>query len=99
MPRLFWKLFLTLWLSIMAFAVVVSWINQSVIQQQEIEEPGLGFNANMNRFKARLMREMGQGNEQRINRTLRELPRGMRNHIFVLNPDGNELLGRERTLK
>jgi two-component system sensor histidine kinase CpxA len=99
MPRLFWKLFLTLWLSIMAFAVVVSWINQSVIQQQEIEKPGLGFDANMNRFKARLMREMGQGNEQRINRTLRELPHGMRNHIFVLNPDGNELLGRERTLK
>jgi hypothetical protein len=31
MPRLFWKLFLALWLSIMAFAVVVSWINQSVI--------------------------------------------------------------------
>ncbi len=99
MPRLFWKLFFALWLSIMAFAVVVSWINQSVIVRQAVEAPGLGFEDNLNRFKLRLVRDMREGGEQRVKRTLRNLPRGMRNHIFVLDAQGNELLGRDPVLK
>ena len=27
MPRLFWKLFLALWLSIMGFIVIMAWVN------------------------------------------------------------------------
>jgi two-component system sensor histidine kinase CpxA len=99
MPRLFWKLFLALWLSIMAFAVVVSWINQSVILQNAIEEAGFGFEDNQKRFRNRLERDMAEGGEQRVRRSLRNLPRGMRNHIFVLDAHGKELLGREETLK
>jgi len=99
MPRLFWKLFFALWLSIMAFAVVVSWINQTVILQYAVEEPGRGFEVNLKRFKARLAQEMGEGGEQQVKRTLRSLQRGMRNHIFIVDADGNELLGREDTLK
>jgi len=99
MPRLFWKLFLALWLSIMAFAVVVSWINNTLILQHAVEEPGRGFDVNLNRFKVRLAREMAEGGERQVKRTLRNLPRGMRDHIFVLDSDGNELLGREKTLE
>jgi len=99
MPRLFWKLFLALWLSIMAFAVVVSWINQSVILQNAIEGPGLGFDRNQQRFADRLERDMTEGGEQRVKRTMRNLPRGMRNHIFIVDEEGVELLGRERELK
>lgn len=99
MPRLFWKLFFALWLSIMAFAVVVSWINQTVILQQQLEAPGQGFEVNLNRFKARLSRELMEDGEQAVKRTLRNLPRGMRNHIFVLDADGRELLGRDHVLK
>jgi len=99
MPRLFWKLFLALWLSIMAFAVVVSWINQSIIMQQAVVEPGRGFEVNLNRFKARLAKDLGEGGEQVVIRRLRNLPRGMQNHIFILDPDGKELLGRDRVLQ
>lgn len=99
MPRLFWKLFFALWLSIMAFAVVVSWINQTVILQHAVEEPGRGFEDNIKRFKGRLAREMGEGGEQQVKSTLSGLPRGMRNHIFIVDSDGNELLGREDVLK
>jgi len=99
MPRLFWKLFFALWLSIMAFAVVVSWINQTVIMQYAVEEPGRGFEDNVRRFKGRLAREMGEDGEQQVKSTLRSLPRGMRNHIFIVDADGNELLGREEVLK
>jgi two-component system sensor histidine kinase CpxA len=99
MPRLFWKLFLALWLSIMAFAVVVSWINQTVILQNVVAGPGFGFEDNQKRFKDRLEREMAEGGEQQVKRSMRNLPRGMRNHIFILDADGKELLGRDQALK
>ena len=99
MPRLFWKLFFALWLSIMAFAVVMSWINQTVILQNAVQEPGSGYDVNLRRFKARLARDLGEGGEQQVIHSLRNLPRGMRNNIFLLDADGNELLGREHVLK
>jgi two-component system sensor histidine kinase CpxA len=83
----------------MAFAVVVSWINQTVILRNAIEEPGAAFEANLNRFKAKLARDMKDGGERQVKRTLQNLPRGMRNHIFVLDANGNELLGREHMLR
>jgi len=99
MPRLFWKLFLALWLSIMAFAVVVSWINQTVIQRYAVEQTGRGFEDNRNRFAEILVQELDEGGEKQVKRKLRNLPRGMRNHIFILDPDGRELLGRDQVLK
>ena len=96
MPRLFWKLFLALWLSIMAFAVVVSWINQSVILQNVFEGPGRGFADNQQRYKDKLERDLVEGGEQSVKRGLRNLPRGLRNHIFILDEEGVELLGRGR---
>jgi two-component system sensor histidine kinase CpxA len=99
MPRLFWKIFLALWLSIMAFAVVVSWINQSVILQNALDESGYGFDEKQQRFKQRLAREMAEDGQEQVQRTMRGLPRGMRDHIFVLDANGNELLGREKVLK
>ena len=99
MPRLFWRLFLSMWLSIMAFAVMVSWINQTVIIRNAVEEPTVAFELNLNRFKTKLARDLKQGGERQVSGTLRSLPRGIRNHIFVLDPDGRELLGREQMLK
>jgi len=98
-PRLFWKLFFALWLSIMAFAVVVSWINQTVILANAVEEPAKAFEVNLNRFEAKLARDLKEGGERQVKRTLRGLPRGIRNHIFVLDPQGKELAGRERELQ
>jgi two-component system sensor histidine kinase CpxA len=97
-PRLFWKLFLALWLSIMAFAVVVSWINQAIIIRNAVEEPA-AFEANLNRFKARLARDLEQGGERMLKRRLGNLPRGIFNHVFILDNRGRELLGRDRMLK
>lgn len=99
MPRLFWKLFLALWLSIMAFAVVVSWINQTVIMRHAMEGPAPAFEPNLKRFKSNLARELKEGGEGRLKATLQDLPRGIRNHIYVLDDNGRELLGRDRTLK
>ena len=99
MPRMFWKLFFALWLSIMAFAVVVSWINQPVILHNAMEEPAETFRANLNRFKVKLSKDLKRGGESEVKRTLQGLPRGLRNHIFVVDPEGRELLGRDKQLK
>ena len=98
MPRLFWKLFFALWLSIMAFAIVVSWINQAVIASNAIEEPA-AFESNLKRFSARLSRDLNDGGERRLIRTLKGMPRGLHNHVFVLDSQGRELLGRERIIR
>jgi len=98
-PRLFWKLFLALWLSIMSFAIVVSWINQAVIRLNAIEEPAMAFENNINRIGARLERDLREGGEQRVQRTLMKMPHGMTNHVFVLDTSGRELLGREHMLR
>ena len=98
MPRLFWKLFLALWLSIMAFAVVVSWINQVVIVRNAIEEPSKAFENRLERLNAKLSRDLQEGGVGKVKRTLMKLPRGLHNHIFVLDDRGKELLGRDRVL-
>ncbi len=83
----------------MAFAVVVSWINQSVVMLNAVEEPAKSFEVNLNRFRGKLTRDLKEGGERQVKQTLKDLPRGMRNHIFVLDPQGKELLGREQILK
>lgn len=98
MPRLFWKIFFALWLSIMAFAVVVSWINQVIIVQNTVEEPAVAFKNNLQRFTARLARDLQEGGERKVKRTLMGMPAGMHRHVFVLNAQGKELLGRDRML-
>ena len=99
MPRMFWKLFFALWLSVMAFAVVVSWINQSVILHYALEQPTEEYNVSLNRFENKLARDLKAGGEEQVKTTLRNLPRGMRNHVFVLDSRGRELTNRDRVLK
>jgi len=95
MPRVFWRLFLSMWLSIMTFAVVVSWINETLIMRDAVDEPTVAFELNLNRFKAKLARELKQGGERQVTGTLKSLPRGIRKHVFLLDPNGRELLGRQ----
>lgn len=99
MPRLFWKIFFAMWLSIMTFAVVVSMINQRLVAENAFEQPGRGFEVNLKRFKQSLGQDLKGGGEPQLVATLQGLPRGIQKHIFVLDPDGHELLERDRQLK
>lgn len=98
-PRLFWKIFFALWLSIMAFAVLVTFINQRLINENAVEMPGRGFEVNLNRFKNNFARQLEEGGEQQLVASLKALPRGLQRHVFVLNPAGHELLQRGHVLK
>lgn len=99
MPRMFWKLFFALWLSIMSFAVVVAWINQTVILQNTMNEPGEALPVNLQRIEKRLSRDLERGGERQLRRGLAGLHQGLRNHVFILDQQGRELLGRDRQLK
>jgi two-component system sensor histidine kinase CpxA len=98
MPRLFWKIFFALWLSILAFAVVVAWINQTVVLINAAEAPARTFEVSLQRFEARMTRDLKQGGERRARKTLQELPRRLQNHIFMVDERGRELLGRDKIL-
>ena len=98
MPRLFWKLFFALWLSIMAFAFVVAWINQTVVLINAAEEPARTFEVSLQRFEAKMARDLKQGGERRARKTLQDLPRRLQNHIFMVDDRGRELLGRDKML-
>lgn len=98
-PRLFWKIFFGMWLSIMAIAVLVSLINQRLVMENAFEPPGRGFEVNLKRFKSDLSRDLEAGGEQQAAETLRSLPRGLQKHIYVLGSEGRELLQRDNILK
>lgn len=98
-PRLFWKMFFAMWLSIMAFAVLVSLINQRLVTENAFEPPGRGFEVNLKRFKRALTQDLEAGGEQQAVETLKALPRGLQKHVYVLDPEGRELLQRGHILK
>jgi len=43
MPRLFWKLFFSLWVSIMGFVVLTAWINATLSRQDIPDPPEVAF--------------------------------------------------------
>ena len=43
MLSLFWKLFLTMWLSIVGFSATIGWLNDKLAREQWAEEPGQYF--------------------------------------------------------
>jgi len=82
----------------MTFAIVVSWINQVIIQSNATEEPAV-YDEHLQRLNAKLAQDLKAGGERKLKRTLKALPPGLHNHVFVMDPRGKELLGRDAVLK
>lgn len=96
MPRIFWKLFFALWLSIMGFAVIMSWVNSQLSQVDVPEEPAARFSRDIGALERRLSSALKEGGPQAARRVLRGLPRQFTNHVFLFDENGKELLGREQ---
>jgi two-component system sensor histidine kinase CpxA len=99
MPRLFWKLFLTLWLSIMAFAVLTTWFSEQIIRQRLPENAEESFKRDMQGLQKRLAQALKTGGDVPIRRVLRQVPRSAREHVFILDDNGNEIFGRDQTVQ
>jgi len=53
MLSLFWKLFLTMWLSIVGFSATIGWLNDKLAREQWAEEPANTFSRGMIRITQR----------------------------------------------
>ncbi|KAA9129850.1 HAMP domain-containing protein [Marinihelvus fidelis] len=96
MPRLFWKLFLALWLSIMGFAAVSAMVNlhlaRQVLQDPQLEDRDRGAHKAAHLVSMTLRR----GGEPAARDAIAGLPRGMRRQVYLFDEDGREVLGRDR---
>lgn len=98
MSRLFWKLFLTMWLSIVGFSAAIGLLNDKLAREQWAEEPANTFSRGMFRIAQRLKITLSTAGEDAAREELIEIPRMSRNYIFVNNEDDMEILGRDAIL-
>jgi two-component system sensor histidine kinase CpxA len=97
--RLFWKLFLALWLSIVGFAVISAVTNAYLAQQSVPEEPGERFNRDFGVLAEKLGAALHTQGPEAARKILRNLPRQVREHVYLLDDQGQELLGRDFILQ
>lgn len=99
MSRLFWKIFLTMWLSIVAFSAAVGLINDMIARGQWAEDPDNTFSRGMERISQRSARALFERGREGLIEELRAIPLLARSHIFVVDDQGVEILGRDRPLQ
>ncbi|MFT5138722.1 MAG: two-component system sensor histidine kinase CpxA [Lysobacterales bacterium] len=95
MPRLFWKLFFALWLSIMGFAVIMSVVNNTLNRADTTNGPSSRMERDINGLAERLATVLRTHGEQGGQKFLQNLPQQFRNRVYVFAKDDHELLGRE----
>jgi two-component system sensor histidine kinase CpxA len=98
MLSLFWKLFLTMWLSIVGFSATIGWLNDKLAREQWAEEPANTFSRGMIRITQRAQQALQMDGRKGLRDELLNIPRMTRSHIYVVDEDEKELLGRDRAL-
>jgi two-component system, OmpR family, sensor histidine kinase CpxA len=96
---LFWKLFLTMWLSIVGFAAAIGWLNDKLAREQWAEEPVDSFERGMFRIGQRAQQALQMDGRKGLRDELLNIPRMTRGHIYVTDPDSREVLGRDEALQ
>ncbi len=99
MFTLFWRLFLTMWLSIVGFSATIGWLNDKLAREQWAEEPANTFSRGMFRINQRAMRAIEMDDRKGLRDELLGIPRMSRSHIYVLDFDNQEVLGRDEALQ
>ncbi len=98
MLSLFWKLFLTMWLSIVGFSATIGWLNDKLAREQWAEEPANTFSRGMSRINQRAMRAIEMDDSKGLRDELLGIPRMSRSHIYVVDFNNHEVLGRDQAL-
>lgn len=99
MSSLFWKLFLTMWLSIVGFSAAIGWLNDKLAREQWAEEPANTFTRGMIRITQRAQQAMQTEGRKALRDELLNIPRMTRSHIYIVDDGQKELLGRDRALE
>jgi two-component system sensor histidine kinase CpxA len=98
MLSLFWKLFLTMWLSIVGFSATIGWLNDKLAREQWAEEPANTFSRGMIRITQRSQQALQLEGRKGLRDELLNIPRMTRSHIYVVDGENQELLGRDNAL-
>jgi two-component system sensor histidine kinase CpxA len=99
MLSLFWKLFLTMWLSIVGFSATIGWLNDKLAREQWAEEPANTFSRGMFRINQRALTAIEMDDRKGLRDELLGIPRMSRSHMYVLDYDNLEVLGRDDALQ
>jgi len=99
MHSLFWKIFLTLWLSIVGFSAAIGWVNDKLAREQWAEEPANTFSRGMVRISQRAQQAQLTEGRKGLRNELLSIPRMTRSHIYVVDGEGSEVLRRDQALK
>jgi two-component system sensor histidine kinase CpxA len=97
--RLFWKLFLTMWLSIVGFSAAIGLLNDKLAREQWAEEPANTFSRGMYRISQRLKITLATADAEAAREELVAIPRMSRNYIFVVDENDAEILQRDAILR
>lgn len=95
MSQLFWKIFLTMWLSIVGFSAAIGLINDKLARNQWAEEPANTFSRGMYRIGQRLKQSLADEGTQAARDELLAIPRMSRSFVYVVDQEGHELLRRD----
>jgi len=96
---LFWKIFLTLWLSIVGFSAAIGWLNDKLAREQWAEQPADSFDRGMFRIAQRAQQALQMDGRKGLRDELLSIPRMTRGHIYVVDESGREVLGRDAALQ
>lgn len=99
MLSLFWKLFLTMWLSIVGFSATIGWLNDKLAREQWAEEPANTFSRGIIRITQRARQALQMEGRKGLRDELLNIPRMTRSHIYIVDDDNQEMLGRDNALK
>jgi len=95
---LFWKLFLTMWLSIVGFSAAIGLLNDKLAREQWAEEPANTFARGLFRIGQRLKASLAEGGVEAAREELVAIPRFSRSYIYVVDNEDREILRRDQDL-
>jgi len=99
MHSIFWKIFLTMWLSIVGFSATIGWLNDTLARSQWAEQPQNSFERGLYRISQRAYQALSTEGERGLRDELLNIPRMTRGHIYIVNERGKEVLGRDQALE
>jgi len=99
MLSLFWKLFLTMWLSIVGFSAAIGWLNDKLAREQWAEEPANTFSRGIIRITQRAQQALQMEGRKGLREELLNIPRMTRSHIYIVDDQQKEMLGRDKALE
>ncbi|MBE9547772.1 MAG: HAMP domain-containing protein [Proteobacteria bacterium] len=96
MPKLFWRIFLILWLSIIGFSSLVAIIGDQVARNSGAQDMTEILKLRLPPLLKDVKKSLEQEGPQAARHILRQAPPGIRNLVIVTDNEQQELLGRRQ---